>query len=88
MPLPFGRSYISLFVLTEIVILAQIFKDTPQIFPPLPPQRKRADVRQVNCRTWRKGWKMPLRQFLHDEIANECAFDSCTSLAPAENRAL
>jgi hypothetical protein len=28
-----------------------------QILPPIPPQRQQADVRQVNYKPWRKGWK-------------------------------
>lgn len=29
-----------------------VFKDTPQIIPPLPSERKQVDLRQVKCQTW------------------------------------
>jgi hypothetical protein len=68
--------------------LDHVFKETPQTSPPRPSEGKRADIRQVNCQTWCQGWKMPVRQFLHDEIANSRAFDTRAALTLAENRAL
>jgi hypothetical protein len=50
-------------------------------------EQNRGRLREENCQTWRKGWKMPVRQFLLDKIANYSAFDTCTSAA-AENKVL
>jgi hypothetical protein len=60
--------------LPEMITFDHVFRNAPQIFPPCLSGHKRADIRQVYC------WKMPVWQFLHDEIASAAE-------TPAEIRA-
>ena len=45
--------------------LDHVFKDTPQIFPPLPSDGKHADVRQVNYRITEENKALNLSETTH-----------------------